>query len=541
VKRLEESAVFEALFDSAPVGMAIWDRELRYRHINAQLAEINGLPAEAHLGCTPSELLGELGLRVEAALRAVFDADAPVTELPFAGETPAAPGVRRHWQAGFYPVGECVGGIVLEVTSNVLLAEREAEALEEATAAAEALARAGTALTTSMRPDRLLAELLRAVVPALADLCAVHLVRGDGELELIAAAHADPALEDKVRELGAIGAESTRAAAEVVRTGSRRVFPDLEGASLPIIDELGVRSAVMHPLSARGAMLGALTLAMGPSDRSYDPALIELTGSLAAGAALALDNSRLFAEQREVARAVQRTLLPAELPAVPGAELAARYRAAGRSIQAGGDFYDVFAAGDEWAFAIGDVVGKGAEAAAITAVVRATLQAAVLHGDDAEAALRLADEALRRRPAGQFCSAIHGRIRSRDDGSGLDVELLVAGHPPPLVLRADGALEVVSASGTLLGVSPDAVFGRANIRLQPGDALVLYTDGATELRGEDRFRGEQVLRDTVLGTAGQPLSRTVEAIEHQALVLGGGELRDDLAVLAVGAVRSNDQ
>jgi hypothetical protein len=541
VTRLEESTVFEALFDSAPVGMAIWDRELRYQHVNAQLAEINGLSEEGHLGRTPSELLGELGVRVEEALRVVFDSDAPVTELRFAGETPAAPGVQRHWQAGFYPVRDCVGGVLLEVTSGVLLADREADALQEATAAAEALARAGTALTASMRPDRVLAELLRAVVPALADFCAVHLARGDGELELIAAAHADPALEDKVRELGAIGSESTRRAAEVVRSGRRRIYPDLTGTSLPLMDELEVRSAVMHPLSARGAVLGALTLAMGPSGRSYDPALIELTGSLAAGAALALDNARLFAEQRDVARAVQRTLLPAELPEVPGAELAARYRAAGRSNQAGGDFYDVFAAGDDWAFEIGDVVGKGAEAAAITAVVRATLQAAVLHGDDAEAALRLADAALRRRPAGQFCSAVHGRIRTSPGEAGLEVELLVAGHPPPLVLRADGALEVVSASGTLLGISPQPAFGRAHIRLEPGDALVLYTDGATELRGEDRFRGERVLRETVLGSAGLPLSRLLEAIEHQALVLGGGELRDDLALLAIGAVRGVDQ
>ena len=535
----DETAALRALFEDAPVGLAIWDAGLRYRHVNHRLAEINGMAAEAHVGHTPSELLGELGARAEDALRSVLESGAAVVDLPFSGQTPAAPGVQRHWQASFFAADGGIGGVVIEVTGEVLAAELE----QEARAAAEVLARAARALSSSMRPDRVLEELLRAAVPALADFCMIHLARGDGRLELIAAAHQDAALEPRVRALGEIGLDAGRGPAEVMRTGDRRVYPDLAGdrdPSLPLLDELDVRSAVVLPLSARDAVLGALTLVMGPSRRRYDARLVDLTGSLAAAAGLALDNARLFAEQREVARALQRTLLPTSLPEVPGAELAARYRAAGRSNEAGGDFYDIFEGAGEWAFTIGDVVGKGAEAAAITALVRATLQAAVLRGDDAEAALRLADEAMRRRPAGQFCSAVHGRIRPRPDGDGLDVELLVAGHPPPLVLRAAGTLEVVQASGTLLGVAPEPAFGAARMRLEPGDALVLYTDGATELRGDDRFRGERVLRDTVLAMAGRPLPRIVEAIEHEALVLGGGELRDDLALLAIGALRRGE-
>ena len=118
----------------------------------------------------------------------------------------------------------------------------------------------------------------------------------------------------------------------------------------------------MLPLTARGTVLGALTLAMGnASGRVYQAELVELASSIAAGAGLALDNARLFAEQAEVTAALQRTLLPAELPEIPGVRLAARYRAAGRSNDVGGDFYDVFDAGDgEWALVVGDVVGKGA-------------------------------------------------------------------------------------------------------------------------------------------------------------------------------------
>jgi serine phosphatase RsbU (regulator of sigma subunit) len=287
-------------------------------------------------------------------------------------------------------------------------------------------------------------------------------------------------------------------------------------------------------------VLGAITLAMGPSGRSYGPDLEEAAQSLAAGAGLAVDNARLFAEQTEVARALQQTLLPSELPYVAGVDLAARYRASGRSNQVGGDFYDVFEAGDgEWAFVIGDVVGKGAEAASITSLVRATIQAAVLHGDDSAAALGLVDEALRRRPSVQFCSAIHGRLHT--DADGVVMRLLAAGHPPPLIVRAGGAVEAVEVAGTLLGVSPAPAFGEAEARLAPGDALLLYTDGATELRGHDPWRGETVLRETLLASAGRPVSEIVERVEHQALVLSGGELRDDLALLGFGAALPDDQ
>ena len=308
-----------------------------------------------------------------------------------------------------------------------------------------------------------------------------------------------------------------------------------------LLAEMEMRSAAILPLTARGVVLGSLTLAVGTSGRRYDAELVELAESLAAGAALALDNARLFAEQVDVARAFQSALLPAELPHVPGTQLAARYRAAGRSNQVGGDFYDVFEGLDgEWAVVIGDVVGKGPEAAAITSLVRATLQAAVLRGDDADAALQLVDDALGRRARVQFCSAVHGRLRPVA-GGGVDVQLLAAGHPPPLVLRRDGTLEVVEIQGTLLGVSPAPSFGATELRLAPGDALLLYTDGATELRGGDPWRGEAELRATVLASAGVSMAELVERVEHQALILSGGELRDDLALLAVGAALPHDQ
>jgi serine phosphatase RsbU (regulator of sigma subunit) len=418
---------------------------------------------------------------------------------------------------------------------------------ETALARAEALARASAALGSSMRMNRLLDELVDAVVPALADLCTVHLSGREG-VEAAAVAVADPAQEAVARALADRQAADPSAPvgpAAVARTGVAEINASITAADLiregvgdeerELLGRLGIHSAVILPLTARGTVLGALTLAMGSaSGRTYQAELVELASTVAAGAGLALDNARLFAEQAAVAAALQRTLLPPKLPEIPGVRLAARYRASGRSNDVGGDFYDVFEAGDgEWALTVGDVVGKGAEAAAITALVRATLQAAILRGDGPRAALALVDEALRRSPEIAFCSAVHGRMRVV--AGGVEVRLLAAGHPPPLVLRAGGALEEVGAKGTLLGIVPEPSFGEGLVRLGPGDILLMYTDGATELRGDDPWRGEQALRDTVRAGAGSGPAELVERVERAALVLSGGELRDDLALLAVAA------
>jgi PAS domain S-box-containing protein len=510
--------VLEALYEGAPVGLGFWDADLRYRRVNPKLAEINGLPAEAHVGRTPAELLGAVGEQAEAAFRRVLETRSAIVEMAFTGETPAAPGTTRNWLASFYPVLDAegaaigVGGVVIDVTDRQQAAEREHAALrdaENARARSDALVRAGAVLTSSMRADRVLDELVRAIVPTLADFSAVHLAREGTAPELIAAAGE--------REGAPPGAD---APAHVIRSGR------------PAVDE--ARSALVLPLQARGVVIGALTLAMGASGRRYGPDLTGYAESLAAGAALALDNMRLFAEQAQVARELQRTLLPAELPSIPGVRLAARYRAAGRSNQVGGDFYDVFDAPEgEWALLIGDVVGKGAPAAAATSLVRATAQAAVLRGDGPVETLRLVDEALRRRSPMQFCTAVHGRLRALP-GGGVEVLLVNGGHPPPLVLRRGGALEVVEIAGMLLGVQPGGALGQTTIRLDPGDVLLLYTDGATELRGGAPSRGESTLHRTLLASAGVPLPQLVERVEHQALVASGGELRDDLALLAVG-------
>jgi GAF domain-containing protein len=508
-------------------------------------------------------LLGELGRQAESVMRQVLASGTAVVEMPFSGEMPTQPGRTAHYLASFYPVADSghttgVGGVVVDVTERHEAAQGERFALEAAQVArarAEALARASTALTSSMRTERVLDALVRAVVPALADFCAVHLVRPDETLEAVAVAHGNPACEDLARRLAdrqALDPYAPVGPAAVIRTGVREVNEVISPEALvhegvhpderALLADLEVRSAVILPLSARGAIVGALTLAMGDSGRRYEPDLVELVESLGAGVGLALDNARLFAEQAEVARALQRTLLPSELPYIPGALLAARYRAAGRSNQAGGDFYDVFAADEgEWALMIGDVVGKGAAAAAITSLVRATLQAAIIRGDGPRRGSAPGRRGAAAAPVGPV---LLGAPRAPAPGrGGRDRRPHPGGGPSSAAHRAPGG----SARGrrdlrdAARRHAPSPRSARPGCTWSPATRCCSTRTAQPSYEGgDDRWRGEAALRETLMASAGLPLPQLVERVEHEVLVLSGGELRDDLALLAVGAAASDE-
>ena len=244
-------------------------------------------------------------------------------------------------------------------------------------------------------------------------------------------------------------------------------------------------SRVVVPLSARGRALGALAADLGARDPARREDALALLEDLGRRAALALDNARLYAERNAVATTLQRSLLPPDLPRIPGAQLAARYLASGDGIEIGGDFYDCFAtSGDDWALVIGDVCGKGAEAAAITALARYTLRAAVLHSRRPAQVLAELNEALLRQGLDyRFCTVLYASVTPRPDGC--DVVLATGGHPLPLILRADGEVEEAGVPGTLLGIVREPEISEERVALGRGDALVLYTDGVVEASPSD--------------------------------------------------------
>jgi serine phosphatase RsbU (regulator of sigma subunit)/anti-sigma regulatory factor (Ser/Thr protein kinase) len=309
-------------------------------------------------------------------------------------------------------------------------------------------------------------------------------------------------------------------------------------------------AAWCFPLTARGRGLGAVVIGRPRGDRRWpDPPPREslaLAEDLTRRAALALDNARLYERQRTTSQALQHSLLPPELPAVPGMELAAEYEAAGEANEVGGDFYDVFpvdmpgSGPDRWRFAIGDVCGTGPEAAAVTGLARHTLRILAAEGHSVTAVLeRLNRLILREGKRGRFITLLHGELRVPRTGA-VEMSVVCAGHPPPLLLRAgdEGDAGVAAArSQMLLGVVHNVTFEADELLLYPGDVLLGVTDGVTERRDDagrllDDGNGLARLLATCRGLSARAVaSRIRRAVSD----FGTEPSCDDIAILVLRA------
>jgi serine phosphatase RsbU (regulator of sigma subunit) len=292
----------------------------------------------------------------------------------------------------------------------------------------------------------------------------------------------------------------------------------------PVVDGVGDTIAVLFVGHRRAHVFG-----------SHHERLVEAMARLLA---TALGNVERFEERDRVAGALQETLLPPLLPSIPGVDLAARYQAALGDSLVGGDFYDVFRAGDAWAAVIGDVCGTGPEAAAVTGVARYTIRA--LAGTTASPAatlIALNSALVQQRVERRFLTAAHLLFTVRPEG-GVSVRLARAGHPPPMVLRSDGPVEVlIRPKGTLLGVFDDADVDDGGVELARGDAIVLYTDGVVEARGADKEQyGDDRLQALLESCAGRTADGIARRVELSVADWAGGEITDDVAILVLRAV-----
>jgi phosphoserine phosphatase RsbU/P len=232
---------------------------------------------------------------------------------------------------------------------------------------------------------------------------------------------------------------------------------------------------------------------------------------------------------------LQRSLLPQSIPEVPGLTAAVRFIAAGEGIEVGGDFYDFFhARRDRVAALIGDVCGKGPEAASVTALARHTLRAAAAYESRPSAVLGLLHRALRdARDDERFCTVAYCDFELREGG--VRMVLSCGGHPLPLVLHRSGAVEPVGRLGTLLGADVEPVLADVAVDLVPGELVVLYTDGVTEVRaGQQEVFGERDLAELLRRCAGMHPDGVAQRIQDAVLAAAGGRPRDDIAVLVIG-------
>src|SRR3954471_16687960 len=511
------SRLLHSAVDRIPVGMAVLDGELRYVHVNAALAALNGLPVGAHIGRRVRDVVpAHIADRLEPVLLEVLATGSPQAGVVLRGGSTAEP---RSWEGSVFPVGgngdaAGVGVLVLETTER-----------DRAVARARYLARAGTVLGSSLDLEATLHSVTELAVPEVADWAFVELVQADGGIKRVAWAHADPSVADIVHDYDRrypLNPSDPEGSAKVVRTARPELLEEIpEGffeavaqdpEQLRILRGMGFRSTVIVPLIARGRVLGDLALAYSDSDRRYGGDDLDMLSALADSCALAIDNARLFGEQERTARTLQQSLLPPQLPEIDGVELAARYRPFGSGAGVGGDFYDVFPVADGWALSLGDVAGKGTAAAAVTALLRHTLRIAAHLERAPVGALRRLDEALLRDGAeDRTASAVCLVLRRHERGA--EIVLASAGHPPPLIRRADGRVEETLRPGTLLGALPGPEPVEATVVLEPGDVLVLFTDGVTEARGAGGLLGEEGVA-RALTDAPPTADGVVEAIER---------------------------
>ncbi|MEO6715541.1 MAG: SpoIIE family protein phosphatase [Mycobacteriales bacterium] len=389
------------------------------------------------------------------------------------------------------------------------------------------VAEASDLLAGTLELDRTLALVAQLVVPALGEWCAIHLLQEGGESTLDYMWHADEARGDDVRAaLRTLPAPERRTQATQTPPNRRQPWRP------PADDALSEYDRLVYPLVARNNVLGSLTVGRSIASRYQDDE-IDLAEDLARRAALAIDNARQFQQRVEVVTALQRSLLPPEAPVITGCEIGVAYLAAGGGSDVGGDFYDVFQIDNvRWGVAIGDVCGKGPEAAAVTGLARHTIRILGRDGRDVTSVLeRLNLAILDEGPRARFVTVAYAVVEPIPGGA--LVEICSAGHPLPMLLAADGTVCAVGEPQSLLGVLADPGLRSQRLQISAGDALVFFTDGVTERREGDRMLGEEGLAKLLRSCAPMPAGAIAARIERAVVDFQPHPPRDDMAVVVI--------
>ncbi len=428
-------------------------------------------------------------------------------------------------------------GILADSCAQALQRIRAEDEARQQAARVRFLAEASTELSTSLEYQRTLTRVARLSVPTFADWCAIDLLEDD-RLHRLAVEHVDPAKVELAVELERLYPSDRKArggAWEVIRTGKSSLVPDVtdemlvaaarDDEHLRLTRALQLRSGLVVPLIARGRSLGVMTWVAAESGRRYNESDLAFAEDLGKRCAIAIDNSQLYSQTLEIANRLQSAVLPDLSAGVEGWEVASHYSPAGRT-EVGGDFFDAIRLPDNrLVMFVGDVMGRGVSAAAAMAQMRASIRAYIADDPTPTEVLRKLDRLFATYELTQLVTLVYLVVDS-DRG---ELRVINAGHPPPVVLRADGTVDQLPyADGAPIGVAP----GRADLAvpLAPGDTVLAFTDGLIERRDEDIDAGQARLVEAVQRMSDLPLAQALDRIVDE---VRDHSREDDVAALAL--------
>jgi len=538
----------DALFEQSPVAMVFIDTELRARRANAAFRELMGFPEGELLGQPPTRQPGisqildtafvERTMAEQVIKEGVPVVNAPL-ELTVAGERRVA-----AWTAYRVTEGSRVIGVVSTLIDITGRAKAGAD-LRRTNMRLDLLQRAASEIGTTLDIRRTAEELVALATPGLADRASVDLIelalRGEdpavaspGQLSFRRYALRDTATPDAVNYT--VGQQYTvpvnrqpavvylRGEPILARSPQEMAERDLPSAIVqPLIDR-GAHTAIQVPLTARGVTLGVAAFVRSKTPQPYDEADVRLMCDLTARAAVHIDNARLYSREHEAAVTLQRSLLPRDIPQVPGLDIAWRYEPASQAAEIGGDWFDVIRLDDgQVALVVGDVTGHGIRAAAIMGQLRTTITALAHLGCPPAQILRQLSDTVAAfgDEAGATC------VHALYDPASRRCGLTGAGHPSPVLRHPDGTTELIDLpAGPLLGAAPGPYL-TVGWQLAPGTILALYTDGLIERPGEDLAIGMSRLTRALADGPGQSLDELCDSV----LAALSPYPRDDVALL----------
>lgn len=487
-------------------------------------------------------LFGLIARRLTRPLVALADTAAEIAR----GERPDIPEVRgvvetSQLAAGMRTMARAVAEREDRLRGTV---ERERSAREDAERAhlrMSFLTEASGVLAGSLDYEETLRNVARLAVPKFADWCAVDLVGDDGKIQRVGITHVDPAkiqLAYEIERRYPSDPNARTGIPEVVRTGEAalvRVVTDemLQAAAkdpehLQILRQLGIVSAIIAPLTARGQTFGAISFVWAESGRTYSEEDQRLALELARRAAVAIDNARLYRRERSIAETLQRSLLRKHLPEFPGMTIASRYLPARQEAEVGGDWYDALALPDgRVGLVMGDVAGRGIQAAAVMGQLQNAVRAYAMEGHAPAVILERVTRLLDLREMATLLYLVF-------DPPTWTVQYANAGHLPPMVISPDGKASLLLEGGSPpIGSAGEVLFKEERVSIAPGSTIVLYTDGLVEVRGEPIDQG---LDRLVRAASGQPPDQPEALLDHVLSTMLGREAgADDVALLALRA------